>query len=136
MGGGSPIIPRLVHQPAYPSIWPAAPSPQRGLSPNPGVTMWVQLKRSYHVRENSACHVYALNKLASQEAMSWACFYGIWWKSESSSSQFTTALTAIRDLNYLLLLHNLLTNNSIIMCTIDLYISLFVLNGDGWLLMF
>ena len=24
--GGSPIIPPLVHQPAYPSIWPVAPS--------------------------------------------------------------------------------------------------------------
>ena len=37
---GSPIIPLLVHQPAYLSIWPAAPSPQRGLSTNPGVTVW------------------------------------------------------------------------------------------------
>ena len=29
--GGSPIIPLLVHQPAYLSIWPAAPSLQRGV---------------------------------------------------------------------------------------------------------
>ena len=36
----SPIIPLLVHQPAYLPIWPAAPSLQRGLSTNPGVTMW------------------------------------------------------------------------------------------------
>ena len=47
--GGNPIILLLVHQPAYLSIWPAAPSLQRGLSTNPGVTsvlrMWVQLKR-------------------------------------------------------------------------------------------
>ena len=39
-GVGSPIISLLVHQPAYLSIWPAAPSLQRGLSTNPGVTMW------------------------------------------------------------------------------------------------
>ena len=39
-GGGCPIIPLLVHQPAYPSIWLAAPSLQRGLSTNPGVKMW------------------------------------------------------------------------------------------------
>ena len=38
--GGSPIIPLLVHHPAYLSIWPAAPSLQRGLSTNPGVTVW------------------------------------------------------------------------------------------------
>ena len=37
--GGSPIIPLLVHQPAYLSICPAAPSLQRGLSTNPGVTV-------------------------------------------------------------------------------------------------
>ena len=33
-------MPHLVHQPTNPSIWPAAPSLQRGLSTNPGVTMW------------------------------------------------------------------------------------------------
>ena len=38
--GRSPIIPLLVHQPAYLSIWPAAPSLQRCLSTNPGVTVW------------------------------------------------------------------------------------------------
>ena len=38
--GGSPIIPLLVHQPAYLSIWPAALSLQRGLSTNPGVIVW------------------------------------------------------------------------------------------------
>ena len=37
--GGSRIIPLLVHQPASPSIWPAVPSLQRGLSTNPWVTM-------------------------------------------------------------------------------------------------
>ena len=37
--GVSPIILLLVHQPAYLSIWPAAPSLQRGLSTNPGVTV-------------------------------------------------------------------------------------------------
>ena len=36
-GGG--VIPLLVHQPAYLSIWPAAPSLQRGPSTNPGVTV-------------------------------------------------------------------------------------------------
>ena len=35
-----PIIPLLVHQPAYLSIWPATPSLQRGVSTNPGVTVW------------------------------------------------------------------------------------------------
>ena len=37
--GESPIIPLLVYQPAYLSIWPAAPSLQRGLSTNPGMTV-------------------------------------------------------------------------------------------------
>ena len=37
---GGPIIPLLVIQPAYPTIWPAAPPSHRGLSTNPGVTMW------------------------------------------------------------------------------------------------
>ena len=37
---GSPIFPPVVHQPASPSIWPAVQSLQRGLSTNPGVTMW------------------------------------------------------------------------------------------------
>ena len=38
--GGSPMIPLVVHQPAYPSIWPASPSLQKGLPTNPVVTMW------------------------------------------------------------------------------------------------
>ena len=38
--GGSPLFPLLVHQPASPSIWPAVQSLRRGLSTNPGVTMW------------------------------------------------------------------------------------------------
>ena len=33
--GGSPIFPLVVHQPAFPSIWPAVHS-LRGLSTNPG----------------------------------------------------------------------------------------------------
>ena len=40
VGGWSPIILILVHQPAYPSIWPSAPSLQRGLCTNPGMTVW------------------------------------------------------------------------------------------------
>ena len=35
----------VVHQAAYPSIWPAAPSLQQGRPTNPVVRMWVQLKR-------------------------------------------------------------------------------------------
>ena len=38
--GGSPMFPLVVHQPAFPSIWPAVQSHRRGLSANPGVTMW------------------------------------------------------------------------------------------------
>ena len=38
--GGSPMFPIVVHQPASPSIWPAVLSLRRGLSTNPGVTMW------------------------------------------------------------------------------------------------
>ena len=38
--GGNSIIPLLFHQPAYLSIWPASPSLQRGLSTNPGMTVW------------------------------------------------------------------------------------------------
>ena len=43
------MFPLVVHQPAFPSIWPAVQSLRRGISTNPGVTiwvhMWVQLKR-------------------------------------------------------------------------------------------
>ena len=38
--GGSPVFPLVVHQPASPSIWPAVQSLRRGLSTNPGATMW------------------------------------------------------------------------------------------------
>ena len=38
--GGSPMFPLVVHQPASPSIWPAVQSHRRGLSTNPGVTLW------------------------------------------------------------------------------------------------
>ena len=38
--GGSPMFPLVVHQPASLSIWPAVQSLRRGLSTNPGVTMW------------------------------------------------------------------------------------------------
>ena len=38
--GGSPMFPLVVHQPASPFIWPAVQSLRRGLSTNPGVTMW------------------------------------------------------------------------------------------------
>ena len=38
--GGGPMFPLVVHQPASPSIWPAVQSLRRGLSTNPGVTMW------------------------------------------------------------------------------------------------
>ena len=38
--GGSPMSPLVVHQPASSSIWPAVQSLRRGLSTNPGVTMW------------------------------------------------------------------------------------------------
>ena len=44
--GGSAMFPLVVHQPAYPSIWPAVQSPRRGLSMGDNmVRMWVQLKR-------------------------------------------------------------------------------------------
>ena len=38
--GGSPMFPLVVHQPASPSIWSAVQPLRRGLSANPGVTMW------------------------------------------------------------------------------------------------
>ena len=38
--GGSPMFPLVVYQPASPSIRPAVQSLRRGLSTNPGVTMW------------------------------------------------------------------------------------------------
>ena len=38
--GGRPMFPLVVHQPASPSIWPAVQSLRRGLSTNPGATMW------------------------------------------------------------------------------------------------
>ena len=40
VSGGGPIIPLLVHQPAYLFIWPATTSLQWCLSTNPGVTVW------------------------------------------------------------------------------------------------
>ena len=40
VGGGGPIFPFVVHQPASPSIWPAVQSLRRVLSTNPGVTTW------------------------------------------------------------------------------------------------
>ena len=39
-GGESAMFPLVVHQPASPSIWPAVQSLRRGLSTNPGATMW------------------------------------------------------------------------------------------------
>ena len=38
--GGCPMFPLVVHQPASPSIWSVVQSLLRGLSTNPGVTMW------------------------------------------------------------------------------------------------
>ena len=38
--GGNPMFPFVVHQPASLSIWPAVQSLRRGLSTNPGATMW------------------------------------------------------------------------------------------------
>ena len=38
--GGSPIFPLVVHQPASPSISTEVHSLRRGMSTNPGVTMW------------------------------------------------------------------------------------------------
>ena len=38
--GGSPMFPLVVNQPASLSIWPAVQSLRRGMSTNPGVTMW------------------------------------------------------------------------------------------------
>ena len=40
VGGGSPIFPRVLHQPDSTSLWTAVKSVRRGLSSNPGVTMW------------------------------------------------------------------------------------------------
>ena len=34
------VFPLVVHQPSSPSIWPAVQSLRRGLSTNPGATMW------------------------------------------------------------------------------------------------
>ena len=38
--GDSPVFPHVIHQAASPSIWPAVHSLRRGLSTNPGMTMW------------------------------------------------------------------------------------------------
>ena len=43
--GGGAIFPVVVHQPCSSSVWPAVQSLRRGLPTDPGVTMWVQLKR-------------------------------------------------------------------------------------------
>ena len=52
--GESPIIPLLVHQPTYLSIWPAIPSLQRGLATNPRVTGWCICGCSWR---DGVCHV-------------------------------------------------------------------------------
>ena len=48
-----PIFPLVVHQPAFPSIWPAIPSLQWGLSTHPGVTTWCVCVCSWRV--NMSC---------------------------------------------------------------------------------
>ena len=52
--GGSSMFPLVVHQPAFPSIWPAVQSLRRGLSTNPGVTMWCVCGCS---GRDDVCHV-------------------------------------------------------------------------------
>ena len=66
------IIPLLVHQPAYPSIWPADLLLQQGLSTNPGVTIIFYMFLSYgivgnkcenmRVRASFYLQIYCLNK--------------------------------------------------------------------------
>ena len=43
--GGNLIFQSVVHQPASPSIFPVVQSFRRGMSTNPGVTLWAKLKR-------------------------------------------------------------------------------------------
>ena len=50
----SPMNPLVVHQPAYPSIWPAAPSLQQGMPTNPVVITWCVCGCSWRDR---VCHV-------------------------------------------------------------------------------
>ena len=77
--GGSPIIPLLVYQPAYPSIWPAAPSFQRGMSINPGVTMWCVCGCSWR---NGVCGCYRGCIMVMDVIWRRLCVSMIWKKSD------------------------------------------------------
>ena len=70
--GGSPVFPLVVHQPASPSIWPAVQSLRRGLSTNPGVTMWCVCGR---VKE-MMCVVYVRGIVVMDLASTW-CKYDL-----------------------------------------------------------
>ena len=63
--GGSPMFPLVVHQPASPSIWPAVQSLRRGMSTNPGATMWCVCGCSclVHIHHRSPRHILLLRPL-------------------------------------------------------------------------
>ena len=54
---GSSMFPLVVNQPASPSIWPAVQSLRRGLSTNPGVTMWCVCGCSWRDDVRRVCRV-------------------------------------------------------------------------------
>ena len=55
---GGPMFPLVVHQPASPSIWSAVQSLRRGLSTNPGVTMWCVCRCSWRYDVCRVCRCY------------------------------------------------------------------------------
>ena len=64
---GSPMFPIVVHQPASLSIWPAVQSLRRGLSTNPGVTMWAYVGAG----EDMVCNVWMLQRRGAVCARVW-----------------------------------------------------------------
>ena len=75
--GGSPMFPLVVHQPASPSIWPAVQSLGRGMSTNPGVTMWCVCGCSWRDDVCRVCECYRGHSGAGCVLASTLCKYDL-----------------------------------------------------------
>ena len=76
--GGSPIFPFVVHQPASPSIWTAVQSLRRGLSTNPGITMWCVCGWSWRDDVCCVCGYYKERIVVMDVSWCWLCVSMIW----------------------------------------------------------
>ena len=76
--GGSPMFPIVVHQPASPSIWLAVQSLQRGMSTNPGVTMWCVCGCSWRDEVCRVCGCYRGDIVVMDVILRRHCVSMIW----------------------------------------------------------